>query len=229
MHPAKEQTPLDPIEAAAAEPVPLDALSAEEVTAWASLYEAERQDLSSLMGHALSLVGLVIAYSAAISGIISKDESKIFEGWFFLAIAAFPTWMAMGFHLNLMALVLAHGKSATHAESKLLGATDMAQSHRKYFGAMRGAEVTDLMSQSRSAQIQTLVAYGGVLALIVVFTGFCLWNVADKKGYESAITIGCIVFYTGLLVALLWAWIRLLKDDKLNPLGHSAEQPGSRD
>lgn len=94
------------------------------IEALSAVYGAERQDLPGLMGHALTLLGVIVAYSGIATGILGDDPAR-FSQALFPVILAFPVWMVIAFHVTLMANVFAHGKSTMILERALLDAAGM--------------------------------------------------------------------------------------------------------
>ncbi|MGH2959561.1 MAG: hypothetical protein ACRDKE_08130 [Solirubrobacterales bacterium] len=196
-------------------PLP-DGSDEERLAATIALYDGERQDLTSLMGHSLTLVGLLIAYAAAASGLLSNGDS-VFSDWYFAAIAALPAWITLGFHTTLIKLVFAHSRSAVYLEDQLALVAGIRGADRDKVGARAGELATNIATQRPAARGQTLVTYVGIAVLIIFFTVYCISVVAQKTGrWGSTEAVASSVFYLGLIAAAAAAWIEVLKENEDN-------------
>lgn len=185
----------------------------DEIASLSALYEAERSDLSGLMGHALALIGVLIAYVGVASGVLG-NERRIFDSWLFPAMVALPPWIAISFHVNLMANVFAHVHSVEKIEDRLYEATGLPKHLRRRIGSMAGDDATNIATQPWSMKVQTLVSYAGIAVLVVLFTVFCVEQVAHRvhgwRSWQPALTA---LLYTAIAISTVFAWRNVLLEN----------------
>lgn len=157
----------------------------ETVAALGAIYESERQDLTGIFGHSITLVGIAVAYIGVLATVISQNASAIppyIIGW-----VAVPVWLMIAFYTLSMALIIAHGQSVDIVERRLVSAAGLDEL-RVAIGAAVGTQVTDvdkLMKTKRwSLAWLSYIVYGGFFILTACFTGFILW-----MAYETVQTV----------------------------------------
>ena len=171
-----------------------------------AVYTAERADVITLMGHALALISLAIAYAVGAAAVWAThpDIDKAF-----VALAPLPLWAAAGFHVLLNGLVFAHnGSIRTLEDILLIDYGQVAPGDRGGIGAVAGERVTNLPELWTPRQwpfaLVTLLAYGGALVVVAGFTLVCALTARDESW---AWALWLYVLPAAIVAA---AWIRVL-------------------
>ncbi len=94
-------------------------LGAEDsVPAIAALFEAERSEVQSILGHALQLVSILVAYSTVAGAVWATRPDTVPHA--LVPIVPIPLWMVIAWHSQLNSRVFAHNQAIVVLEQKLL-------------------------------------------------------------------------------------------------------------
>ena len=182
----------------------------DRIASLSALYQAERTDLTGILGQSLVLVGLAITYMAALVAVFVAQ--KVTLSPIAIGYLAFPVWMMVAFHSVILALVFAHGQSVRILEWELVRAADLHKT-RGAIGAAAGTGATDvdiLMRNRRRWGLvgSTIVSYGGFFVFVISFTVASLyWSYVRQQafwGYVSGFWIP-LALYLVCVAIELWA------------------------
>jgi hypothetical protein len=192
------------------------------VGALAALYQAERADISNILGQALVLVSISVAYIGTIIAILVSGNDA-FEGGLGMWLPL-PVWIAISFNVILNALVFAHNVSAKKLERDLTSIAGYTPEEARIIGVQAGTKVSDLKSQLLSRDRYplagaTIVSYFGVLAVVLAFTIYCLISTAEH-GWGW---IGASIIYLAIGLCIGLSWIYVVGIDEMTLTKEEAE------
>lgn len=175
-----------------------------QISARATLYAVERQELSSLMGHALTTIGAAVAYIGVTAAWAGGKDVRLPDA--LLGALAIPAWAAVFFHALINALVVSHNVSAEILEQDLLDNAGYPKAHkdRLLIGARPGRTVTDfrnLKGERLPLRLATLGANLIPLILLLVFSA-----ASAIATHSSAWTATYLVIYALFTIVLAWIW-----------------------
>lgn len=149
-------------------------IESDSVPALAALYTAERTDVQNILGHALALVSIFVAYSTVIGAVWATRPDTVPHA--LVPVVPIPTIMVIAWHSQLNSRVYAHNQAIFILEQKLLDKVpSIKYPTRLWLGHTSGrlvVEVPILLREKRYAMAAAaIIAYGGfvtiVLALII--------------------------------------------------------------
>ena len=149
-------------------------IESDSVPALAALYTAERTDVQNILGHALALVSIFVAYSTVIGAVWATRPDTVPHA--LVPLVPIPTIMVIAWHSQLNSRVYAHNQAIFILEQKLLDKIpSIKYPTRLWLGHTSGrlvVEVPILLREKRYAMAAAaIIAYGGfvtiVLALII--------------------------------------------------------------
>jgi hypothetical protein len=149
-------------------------IESDSVPALAALYTAERTDVQNILGHALALVSIFVAYSTVIGAVWATRPDTVPHA--LVPVVPIPTIMVIAWHSQLNSRVYAHNQAIFILEQKLLDKIpSIKYPTRLWLGHTSGrlvVEVPILLREKRYAMAAAAtIAYGGfviiVLALII--------------------------------------------------------------
>ena len=149
-------------------------IESDSVPALAALYTAERTDVQNILGHALALVSIFVAYSTVIGAVWATRPDTVPHA--LVPVVPIPTIMVIAWHSQLNSRVYAHNQAIFILEQKLLdNIPSIKYPTRLWLGHTSGrlvVEVPILLREKRYAMAAAaIIAYGGfvtiVLALII--------------------------------------------------------------
>jgi hypothetical protein len=169
-----------------------------------ALYQAERQDAAQMLVTSLALIAGGLTYLGVAAVLINNVALP--GGPWVLAFLAFPLWVVASFHVLLVANALVRASSIDIIERRITAMAGFSESLRTRLGSRAGQRVTNIAEQYPALKLQTIITYGGVLIIIVMFTFYCLDVAAKSKGWASVPVILAEVVYFLLFGAIAWAW-----------------------
>ncbi|MDT5320393.1 MAG: hypothetical protein QOD88_2915, partial [Mycobacterium sp.] len=92
--------------------------SADSVPALAALYAAERTDVQNILGHALSLISILVGYSTVIGAVWATRPDTIPHA--LIPVVPIPSLLVIAWHSQLNSRVFAHNQAIFLLEQKLL-------------------------------------------------------------------------------------------------------------
>jgi hypothetical protein len=142
-------------------------------SALAALYAAERSEVQSILGHALSLVSIIMAYSAVIGATWASRPDSIPHH--LIPIIPIPLLAAIGWHSQLNSRVYAHNQAIFILEQRLLDQIPSIKNPtRLWIGHTSGRLVVELpilLKERRFGMAAaSMIAYGGVLVIVSTLT-----------------------------------------------------------
>ncbi len=176
----------------------------ERIAALSALYQAERGDMSTLMGHALSLISIAVAYMVGVVAVVATKPQSI-PAWV-IPLLPLVVWAALGFHVMINANVFAKNSSVETLEDALTEVafpTDVGLRYAVGNRAGRAVMEPAFDKDRWPLAVSTGLSYGGALGIVVVVTVYCVWQASCNVLWLSGI-MG--VVYLMCLVVILWGW-----------------------
>jgi hypothetical protein len=182
------------------------------VTALAALYQGEKTDASNVFTVAMAMMGIAVAYVVGALPSIERlphDSSA----WVMLLLLPAPLWLIVLFHSLITITAMKHGISIRIIEDALFGASKLGARGipRDMVGSAAGDRVMDISQSRRAHKVTTLVVYGGVGLLVIVFTIHAMCRASlliDKAKETHPIAIGIAIGgYAGLFLLAVWSWL----------------------
>lgn len=139
-----------------------------------ALYTAERTDVQNVLGHSLTIISILVAYSAIIGATWATRASAIPPGLF--PLIPIPVLTAIAWHSQLNLLVLTHNQSILVIERALTAQIpSFTPDERRWVGATSGRLVSDLSLLVKERRIAVagggIIAYTGVMLIVIGLTG----------------------------------------------------------
>lgn len=191
--------------------------STDSVEALAALYAAERADVQNVLGHSLTLISILVAYSAIIGATWTEHPDAI-PHWMTIFLPV-PVLAAIAWHSQMNSLVFAHNQSIQVLEEQLfkhIPSIGNDATRKLWVGATSGRLVTDvpiLIKEKRFALLAASVtAYGAVGLIVVGLTAGSVW-ISISNNYAAILAYIMAAFYLIIIVFLVWSYITTLKID----------------
>jgi hypothetical protein len=149
-------------------------LGAEDsVPAIAALFEAERSEVQSILGHALQLVSILVAYSTVVGAVWATRPDTVPHA--LVPVVPIPLWMVIAWHSQLNSRVFAHNQAIVVLEQKLLDhIPSITYPTRLWIGHTSGRlvnEIPILLKEKRYAiAAASIITYGGLLSIVLALT-----------------------------------------------------------
>lgn len=145
----------------------------DSVSALAALYASERTDVQNILGHALSLISIMVAYSAVIGATWATKPDTIPHH--LIPIIPIPVLAAIAWHSQLNSRVYAHNQAIFILEQRLLDQVpSIKDPTRLWIGHTSGRLVVELpllLKERRFAlAAASMTAYGGALVIVLTLT-----------------------------------------------------------
>jgi hypothetical protein len=176
------------------------------------MYQVERQDKANNVLAGLTLIAAALAY-LGIAALLLGDAKLPGESWA-PAFLAFPLWIVASFQALLVWSGLDISKSAKVLEQRLVSSLGFDDAMTTDDGARAAGEAFYMSEQPAVLKIQSLVCYGGIWLVILVFSVVCLAVAARGAGWVSSPVIAAEIVYTLLLVGNAAAWLHISKHAK---------------
>ena len=149
-------------------------LGAEDsVPAIVALFEAERCEVQSILGHALQLVSILVAYSTVVGAVWATRPATVPHA--LIPVVPVPAWLVIAWHSQLNSRVFAHNQAIFLLEQKLLDQIpSIKYPTRLWLGHTSGRlvnEIPILLREKRYAiAAAAIITYGGFFALVLALT-----------------------------------------------------------
>jgi hypothetical protein len=149
-------------------------LGAEDsVPAIAALFEAERSEVQSILGHALQLVSILVAYSTVVGAVWATRPDTVPHA--LIPVVPVPAWLVIAWHSQLNSRIYAHNQAIVLLEQKLLDhIPSVTYPTRLWLGHTSGRlvnEIPILLKDKRYAiAAASIITYGGFLAIVLALT-----------------------------------------------------------
>jgi hypothetical protein len=151
-----------------------DSIGGEDsVPAIVALFDAERREVQSILGHALSLISILVAYSTVVGAVWATRPDTVPHA--LVPVVPIPLWMVIAWHSQLNSRVFAHNQAIVVLEQKLLDhIPSITYPTRLWLGHTSGRlvnEIPILLKQKRYAiAAAAIITYGGLLAIVLALT-----------------------------------------------------------
>jgi hypothetical protein len=151
-----------------------DAIGNEDsVPAIVALFQAERTEVQSILGHALSLVSILVAYSTVVGAVWGTRPETVPHA--LVPVVPIPVWVAFAWHSQLNSRVYAHNQAIVILEQKLLDhVPSITYPTRLWLGHTSGRlvnEIPILLKEKRYAiAAASIITYGGLLVIALTLT-----------------------------------------------------------
>jgi hypothetical protein len=134
--------------------------------ALAALYAAERTEVQNILGHALTLISILVAYSTVIAAVWATRSDTIPH--FVVPLVPIPTLLVIAWHSQLNSRVWAHNQVIFILEQRLLDLIpSIKDPTRLWIGHTSGRlvnEVPILLKERRFGMAAaSIIAYAGLL------------------------------------------------------------------
>lgn len=141
--------------------------------ALAALYAAERTDVQNILGHALTLVSILVAYSTVIGAAWATRPDTIPHA--LVPIVPIPALLVIAWHSQLNSRVYAHNQAIFILEQRLLDLVPSIKNPtRLWIGHTSGRLVNEIPILLRERRFgmaaASIIAYGGLLTLVLGLT-----------------------------------------------------------
>ena len=179
--------------------------SGDSAPALAALYAAERTDVQNILGHALTLISIIMAYSAIIGATWATKPDTIPHH--LIPIIPIPLLVATAWHSQLNSRVWAHNQAIFILEQRLLDQIpSIKERTRLWIGHTSGrlvVEVPILLKDKRFAlAAASIITYGGLLAIVLGLTvASIVVPIAINRDWQGFAWVMAVV-YTIVLFSL---------------------------
>ncbi|OBK39045.1 hypothetical protein A5658_03190 [Mycobacterium sp. 1245111.1] len=145
----------------------------DSVPAIVALFQAERTEVQSILGHALSLVSILVAYSTVVGAVWATRPETVPHA--LVPVVPIPVWVAFAWHSQLNSRVYAHNQAIVILEQKLLDhIPSITFPTRLWLGHTSGRlvnEIPILLKEKRYAiAAASIITYGGLLVIALTLT-----------------------------------------------------------
>jgi hypothetical protein len=145
----------------------------DSVPAIVALFDAERREVQSILGHALSLISILVAYSTVVGAVWATRPDTVPHA--LVPVVPIPLWMVIAWHSQLNSRVFAHNQAIVVLEQKLLDhIPSITYPTRLWLGHTSGRlvnEIPILLKEKRYAiAAAAIITYGGLLAIVLALT-----------------------------------------------------------
>src|SRR6201994_4167713 len=139
----------------------------------AVLFEAERPEVQAILGHALSLISILVAYSAVVGAAWATRPDTVPHA--LVPVVPIPVWLVIAWHSQLNSRVYAHNQAIVLLEQKLLDhIPSITYPTRLWVGHTSGRMVNEipiLLKEKRYAiAAASIITYGGFLGIVLALT-----------------------------------------------------------
>ena len=141
--------------------------------ALAALYTAERSELQSILGHALTLVNVLVGYSSVV--LIAWATRAETIPHYLIPLVPVPAYIVIAWHSQLNSRVWAHNQVVLVLEQRLLDLIpSIKHPTRLWIGHTSGRLVVELPVLVKERRFgmaaASIMTYGGVLAIVLALT-----------------------------------------------------------
>jgi hypothetical protein len=172
--------------------------------ALAALYTAERSELQSILGHALTLVNVLVGYSSVVLVAWATRAETIPH--YLIPLVPVVAYIVVAWHSQLNSRVWAHNQVVLVLEQRLLDLIpSIKHPTRLWMGHTSGRLVVELPVLVKERRFgmaaASIMTYGGVLALVLALTFVSVFvPVVVNHDYQTlAWTMGAL-YVAGLIL-----------------------------
>src|ERR1700744_791021 len=145
----------------------------DSVPALVAVFEAERYEVQNILGHSLSLISILVAYSTVVGAAWATRPDTVPHA--LVPVVPIPVWLVIAWHSQLNSRVYAHNQAIVLLEQKLLDhIPSITYPTRLWLGHTSGRMVNEipiLLKEKRYAiAAASIIAYGGLLAIVLALT-----------------------------------------------------------
>ncbi|GBE67669.1 hypothetical protein MFM001_41310 [Mycobacterium sp. MFM001] len=149
------------------------ARSRDSTAALAALYAAERTDVQNILGHALTLVSVLVAYATVIGAAWATRPDTIPH--YLIPVIPIPALLVIAWHSQLNSRVWAHNQAIFILEQRLLDQIPSIKNPtRLWIGHTSGRlvnEIPILLKERRFGMAAaSMITYGGILIIVLALT-----------------------------------------------------------
>jgi hypothetical protein len=142
-------------------------------SALAALYAAERSEVQSILGHALTLVNILVAYSTFIGVAWATRPDTIPH--YMIPVIPLPLFLVIAWHSQLNSRVWAHNQVIFILEQRLLDQIPSIKNPtRLWIGHTSGRLVVELPILVKERRFgmaaASIITYGGLLMVVLALT-----------------------------------------------------------
>lgn len=170
--------------------------------ALAALYSAERSEVQSILGHALTLVNILVAYSTFIGVAWVTRPNTIPQN--LIPIIPVPAFLVVAWHSQLNSRVWAHNQAIFILEQRLLDQIpSIKDPTRLWIGHTSGRLVVELpilLKERRFGMAAaSIITYGGLLAVVLALTvSSIVVPVAINQDWQALAWVMAVVYVIAL-------------------------------
>ncbi|WIM86210.1 hypothetical protein PT015_14965 [Candidatus Mycobacterium wuenschmannii] len=179
----------------------------DSVPAIAALFEAERTEVQSILGHALSLISILVAYSTVVGAAWATRPDTVPHA--LVPVVPIPVWLVIAWHSQLNSRLFAHNQAVVILEQKLLDhIPSITYPTRLWLGHTSGRlvnEIPILLREKRYAMAAaSIITYGGLLAIVLALTvASVVVPIFVNHDWQELATVMAIVY--AVVIVLLGA------------------------
>jgi hypothetical protein len=197
--------------------------------ALAALYAAERSEVQSILGHALTLVNVLIGYSSVV--LIAWATRAETIPHYLIPLIPVPAYIVIAWHSQLNSRVWAHNQVILVLEQRLLDLIpSIKHPTRLWIGHTSGRMVVELPVLVKERRFgmaaASIMTYGGVLAVVLALTISSISvPIVVNEDWQALASVMAVVYVVALV--LLYTSYKSSFDisaDNLDQWAKSAQQ-----
>jgi hypothetical protein len=173
-------------------------------SALAALYAAERSEVQSILGHALTLVNILVAYSTFIGVAWATRPDTIPH--YLIPVIPLPLFLVVAWHSQLNSRVWAHNQVIFVLEQRLLDQIPSIKNPtRLWIGHTSGRLVVELPILVKERRFgmaaASIITYGGLLAVVLALTvASVVVPVAINQDWQAFACVMAVVYAIALVL-----------------------------
>jgi hypothetical protein len=172
--------------------------------ALAALYTAERSEVQSILGHALTLINVLVGYSSVV--LIAWATRTETIPHYLIPLVPVPAYIVIAWHSQLNSRVWAHNQVILVLEQRLLDLIpSIKYPTRMWIGHTSGRMVVELPVLVKERRFgmaaASIMTYGGVLAIVLSLTAVSVFvPVVINHDWQALAWTMAGVYATGLVL-----------------------------
>jgi hypothetical protein len=176
--------------------------SDDSADALAALYTAERSEVQSILGHALTLVNVLVGYSSVV--LIAWATRAETIPHYLIPLVPLPAYIVVAWHSQLNSRVWAHNQVILVLEQRLLDLIPSIKNPtRLWIGHTSGRLVVELPVLVKERRFgmaaASIMTYGGVLAIVLALTITSVFvPVVINRDWQALAWTMAVVYVTAL-------------------------------
>jgi hypothetical protein len=178
----------------------------DSAVALAALYAAERTEVQNILGHALSLLSVLMAYSTFIGVAWATRAATIPH--YLIPFIPVPILLAIAWHSQLNSRVWAHNQVIFILEQRLLDRIPSIKNPtRLWIGHTSGrlvVEIPILLKERRFAMAAaSIITYGGVAAIVLALSiASIVVPIAINRDWQGLASVMAVVYAVVLFLLI---------------------------